>query len=328
MAGALADVPLGLRNGAGATCAMSQGAILARAKSRSQSSFGGVVPSRAWARAGETLVAALAVEHHAEGAVIPFLVVSETPGLLDWDPALPGALSVSDESGREYAVRSLSRQTALGTLQATVWIEPAPPPPTRRLTLLVGDLARTAPARGGGGVRRSLSGGPWQVEVDLLPSRTAVPAPPEPASDAPPAALARVPARSLAAFQGLVPVGQARLSEDAAVCLWALERYSDRSVLTVACLCEDLVQVGPLARGEGLVEIWDDRGSRYSAGPIQGAGGPGWSETSIEVIPVLDPEAQALGVRLSDLPRSGPDGAMPVPGPYEFGLALDADAEI
>src|SRR5207244_4403223 len=93
-AGALADVPLGLRNGAAATCAMSQGAILARAKSRSQSSFGGVVPSRAWARSGETLVAALAVEHHAEGAVVPFLVVSEAPGLLDWDPALPGALSV------------------------------------------------------------------------------------------------------------------------------------------------------------------------------------------------------------------------------------------
>ena len=58
--------------------------------------------------------------------------------------------------------------------------------------------------------------------------------------------------------------------------------------------------------GEGLVDIWDDRGARYSAGPVQGAGGPGWSETSIEVIPALDPAAGALGVRLSDLPRSGP----------------------
>jgi len=304
---------------------VSQGALLARAKTRSQSSFGGVVPSRAWARSGETLVAALAVEHHAEGAVIPFLVVSEAPGLLDWDPALPGALSVSDESGREYAVRSLSRQTALGTLQATVWIEPAPPPPTRRLTLMVGDLARTTPARGGGGVRRGLSGGPWMLEVDLLPSRTAVPPPPQPDGEPPQAALARVPARSLAAFQGLVPAGQARLSEDAAVCLWALERYSDRSVLTVACLSDDLVQVGPLARGEGLVEIWDDRGGRYGAGPVQGAGGPGWSETAVEVVPALDPAATALGVRLSDLPRSGPDGVAPVPGPFEFGVALDTE---
>ena len=58
---------------------------------------------------------------------------------------------------------------------------------------------------------------------------------------------------------------------------------------------------------------------------MQGAGGPGWSETSIEVIPALDPAAGALGVRLSDLPRSGPDGATPVPGPYEFGVALDAE---
>jgi hypothetical protein len=302
---------------------MSQGAILARAKSRSQSSFGGVVPSRAWARSGETLVAALAVEHHAEGAVVPFLVVSDAPGLLDWDPGVPGALSVSDESGREYAVRSLSRQTALGTLQATVWIEPAPPPPTRRLSFLVGDLARTAPARGGGGVRRALSGGPWQFEVDLLPARTAVPLPPEPTSAPPASALARVPARSLAAFEGLVPIGQARLSEGAAVCLWALERYSDRAVLTVACLSDELVQVGPLARGEGAVEVWDDRGGRYAAGPVQGAGGPGWSETSIEIIPAVGPGAQSLGVRLSDLPRTGPDGAMPVPGPYEFGLAVE-----
>jgi hypothetical protein len=305
---------------------MSQGALLARAQTRSQSSFGGVVPSRACVRGGETMVAVLAVEHHAEGAVVPFLVVSEAPGLLDWDPAVPGALTVSDEAGFEYAVRSLSRQTALGTLQATVWIEPAPPPPTRRLTLVVGDLARTAPSRGGGGVRRALSGGPWQLEVDLLPARTAVPPPPEPEAEAPPAALARVPARALSGFEGLVPIGQARLSEGAAVCLWALERYSDRSVITLACLSDELVQVGPLARGEGAVEVWDDRGGRYSAGPVQGAGGPGWSETSVEMIPALDPAARSLGVRIVDLPRSGPDGVLPVPGPYEFGVALKTPA--
>ncbi|MFN8109131.1 MAG: hypothetical protein U0Y82_04695 [Thermoleophilia bacterium] len=33
------------------------------------------------------LVAALAVEHHAEGAALPLLVLSMTPGMLAWDPS-------------------------------------------------------------------------------------------------------------------------------------------------------------------------------------------------------------------------------------------------
>ncbi len=43
---------------------------------RRQAGLGGLVPTGAVARAGDTLVVALVVEVHAEGAVLPLLVLS------------------------------------------------------------------------------------------------------------------------------------------------------------------------------------------------------------------------------------------------------------
>ena len=69
---------------------------------RRQGSLGGLVPSSAVAREGDTLIVALCVEVHSEGAVLPLLVLSDAPGLLGWDPVK--GLSVRDDAGREYEV--------------------------------------------------------------------------------------------------------------------------------------------------------------------------------------------------------------------------------
>ena len=52
------------------------------------------------------------------------------------------------------------------------------------------------------------------------------------------------------------------MSDGVAVCLWALERYADRAVLSVGALVEDPLRAAPLTPGVGLVEVWDDRGRR------------------------------------------------------------------
>lgn len=282
------------------------------------------MPSAAVARGGETLVMALCAELHRDGAVLPLLVLSDAPGVLGWEPA--GGLAVEDESGRAYEVRALDRQAGLGALQAAVWIAPAPPPEARELRLVVTGLTRASAARGGGGVERELSGGPWELRVPLVPERTAVPPPPPPAGRLPAPAPARVPARAHSAFRGVVPIGQARLADEAAVCLWALERYEDRGVLTVAALTEEPLQAAPITEGHGRVEVWDDRGGAYDVAPIHGASRPGWAESSLQVSPALDPAARALGVRLSDLPAEGsrPAGPDPLAGPFTFGVALGA----
>jgi hypothetical protein len=291
---------------------------------RHQASLGGLVPSAAVARGGETLVMALCVEVHAEGAVLPLLVLSDAPGLLGWDPAQ--GLTVRDEGGREYEVDGLSQQVGIGALQATVWIEPAPPPGARRLLLCVDGLARTSAARGGGGIARTLTGGPWELEIDLVPARTAVEPPSEPRGRPSAGRPARVPSRTLAGFEGLVPVGQARVTAGVAVCVWALERYRDRAVLSVGILAEEPVRVGPLTAGAGQVDVWDDRGNRYVVAPVHGAAHPGWSESSLEVVPAIRSEARALAVRLSELPRHGPAPADrgSLPGPFLFGVGLSA----
>lgn len=288
---------------------------------RRQGSLGGLVPAASVAREGDTVVMALCVELHADGAVLPLLVLSDAPGLLGWDPVR--GLTVSDDAGREYEVVNLAQQAGLGALQTAVWIAPVPPPDARVLRLQVDGLVRTAVARGGGGVERPLSGTTWTLELDLVPPRTAAPVPDESADDAPPGRPARVPARTFAAFEGLTPIGQARVADGATVCLWALERYSDRSVLTVGALADDPLRVAPMTPGVGRVEVWDDLGSRYEVSPIHGAARPGWSETSLEVAPAIHPDARALGLRLSDLPGSGPPAAQrALAGPFTFGVAI------
>ncbi|WP_217914394.1 hypothetical protein [Miltoncostaea marina] len=286
---------------------------------RRQGSLGGLVPSSAVARDGDTLVVALCVELHAEGAVLPLLVLSDAPGLLGWDPVT--GLRVRDDGGREYEVANLAQQAGLGALQTAVWIAPSPPPEARRLVLEVSGLVRTAVSRGGG-VERPLAGATWSLEIDLVPPRTAAPLPEEPAGGAPAPRPARVPARRFAGFRGLLPIGQARVARNATVCLWALERYDDRAVLSVGTLADEPLRVAPLTPGAGEVEVWDDRGTRYEVTPIHGAARPGWSETSLEVTPGVAPDAAVLGVRLRDLPGQGPDDAAGgLAGPFEFGVA-------
>ena len=287
---------------------------------RRQASLGGLVPTGAVAREGDTLVTALCVEVHSEGAVLPTLVLSDAPGLLGWDPAQ--GLAVRDDAGREYEVDNLGQQAGLGALQTAVWIEPAPPPEARRLRLEVANLVRTAVARGGGGVERPLTGATWGLELDLVPGRTAVEPPEAPAEHPPAARPARVPARSFSGFRALLPIGQARVSEGVAVCLWAAERYDDRAVLSIGTLGEDPLRVAPISSGAGTVEVWDDRGRRYEVAPIHGSSRAGWSETSLEVVPAIDPQARSLGVRLSDLPSEGPHGAKALAGPFTFGVAV------
>lgn len=292
---------------------------------RRQGSLGGLVPTSAVAREGDTLIMALCVEVHAEGAVLPLLVLSDAPGLLGWDPVK--GLTVRDDLGREYEVQNLAQQAGLGALQTAVWIEPAPPPQARRLLLEVTGLVRTAVARGTG-IERPLSGASWSFEIDLVPQRTATPVPDEPSAVPPPGRPARVPARTFAGFRDLLPIGQARVAVGAAICLWSLERYSDRAVLSVGALVEDPLRAAPLTPGVGRVEVWDDRGMRYEVSPIHGAARPGWSETSLEVSPAIHPEARALGVRLADLPGHGPtpSARLPLAGPFTFGVAVPGPA--
>lgn len=300
---------------------MSTSTPVATDPERRQSGFGGLLPTSAVAREGDTLVVALSVEVHAEGAVLPLLVLSDAPGLLGWDPVQ--GLVARDDHGRPYEVRNLAQQAGLGALQTAVWINPAPPPDARRLVLEVTGLVRTAVSRGAS-VERPLAGTTWRLDLDLLPPRTAAEAPEAPAQEPPSGRPHRVPARTFAGFRDLVPIGQARVVEGAAVCLWALERYAERAVLSVAALAEDPLRVAPLTPGVGRVEVWDDRGRAYAVTPIHGAARPGWSETSLEVVPPIDPEARALGVRLGDLPGHSPSPAQrdALAGPFTFGVAI------
>ena len=110
------------------------------------------------------------MEVHAEGAVLPLLVLSDAPGLLGWDPVQ--GLVVRDDAGRQYEVRNLAQQAGLGALQTAVWIEPGAatrrPPPAAR-----GDRPGAHRRVAGGlGVERPLAGATWRLDLDLLPPRT------------------------------------------------------------------------------------------------------------------------------------------------------------
>lgn len=288
---------------------------------RDASGFGGLVPSSAVARGGETLVAALAVEHHADGLAVALLVLSGAPGLLEWDPSI--GLTVRDDRGERYEGSILTSASGLGQLTATVWIEPALPAAARRIELVVDGLARVNPtAAGGPGVSRPVGGGPWSLLVDLVPDRTVAEPPPEPA----PGGIGQtgsVPVRAYGAFVGLIPVGQARLVEGVAVGVLALERYWDRTVASLVALGPAGDDASVPAIGRAAIDAWDDAGTRYTVTPVQGAARGSWSEVAAELVPAPPPDATALCIRVGDIPRGGDGGRrLSVPGPITFGVRL------
>jgi hypothetical protein len=291
---------------------------------RDAAGFGGLVPSATVARGGETLVAVLGVEHHADGAVIPLLVLSDAPGLVEWDPAI--GLQVRDDRGDRYQAQALTATSGLGQLTTTIWVEPALPPGARRLELVVDGIARVSPPREGGpGVARPISGGPWNLVVELVPERTVAELPDEPAERRASREVGSVPVRAHGAFIGVVPVGQARLGEGSAVCVLALERYWDRSVVTLVALGPPDNDAAAPAIGRARIEAWDDCGNRYRVTPVQGASRGSWSEVAAELVPTIPSEARVLGLRVSDVPRGTEGGArLSIPGPFVFGVRLPA----
>jgi hypothetical protein len=303
---------------------MATAAPLSSDRVRDAAGFGGLVPSDAVARGGETLVLALSVEHHIDGVVIPLLVLSDVPGLIEWDPGM--GLTVRDERGDRYAGEVLNAASGLGQLNATVWVEPSLPPDARRLELVVDGLARINPARGGGaGVTRPMGGGPWSLLIDLVPERTVVDPPPEPIDQWLPQQSGSVPPRAHGAFVDLVPVGQARLAEGAAVCVLAVERYWDRAVASLVALGPPGDEADAPAIGRAGIEVWDDRGNRYAATCVQGAARATWSEVAAEIVPAIDVDARALAIRVSDVPRGTVTGrGRAIPGPFTFGIRLPA----
>ena len=295
--------------------------VLVGPEDRGQETFGGLLPSGAVARSEETVVLALSVEHHAEGAAIPLLCLSSAPGVLGLDPE--SAVAVIDDQGRSYEVATITKDAGLGAVQATIWVTPAVPPDARRLDIEIKTLTRVSTGRRGGG-ERPLTDGPWRLAVDLIPERTAAEQPKRPRGRAEVAASAKAPARSVAAFEDLVPIGQARVGHGLAVCIWALERYGERAVLSLGCLTADDVEVTPLAPGKGDVRVWDDAGGVYDVAPIHGSAGANWTEASLEVVPAPPAEAGALGIRITDLPGTArtPEGRHALEGPFDFGVTL------
>jgi hypothetical protein len=296
-------------------------AMLVGPEDRGQETFGGLLPSAAVSRSEETVVLALSVEHHADGAAIPLLCLSSAPGVLGLDPE--SAIGVTDDQGRAYDVTTITKDAGLGAVQATIWVTPAIPPDARRLEVEVRTLSRVSTGRRGGG-ERPLTDGPWRLDLDLLPERTAAEQPARPRGRAAVAASAKAPARSAAAFEGLVPIGQARVGHGLAVCVWSLERYGERAVLSLGCLTAEGVDVTPLAPGKGEVRVWDDAGGLYEVAPIHGSAGSHWIEASLEITPAPPPEATALGIRIADLPGTArtPEGRHALEGPFDFGVTL------
>jgi hypothetical protein len=270
------------------------------------------------------LVAVLGIEHHADGAVVPLLLLSDAPGLVDWDPTI--GLAIRDDRGNRYQAHALTATSGLGQLTTTLWVEPAPPPEVRRLELVVDAIARVSPPREGGpGVPRPLSGGPWNLVVELVPERTVTEPPAEPAERRASREVASVPVRSHGAFLGVIPVGQARLGEGSAICVLAIERYWDRSVVTLVALGPPGDDANAPAIGRARIEAWDDCGSRYRVSPVQGASRGSWSEVAAELIPAIPAEARALAIRVSDVPRGAESGSrLSIPGPFVFGVRLPA----
>lgn len=284
--------------------------------------FGGLVPTGAVARGGETLVAVLGVEHYADGTVVQLLVLSGAPGLVEWEPSM--GLAVRDDRGDRYEAHALTSSSSLGQFGITLWVAPALPPDARRLELVVDGLARVNPTRGGGrGVVRPLAGGPWSLIVDLIPERTVAGVPPEPGSGQQASPSGSVPVRAHGMFVDVVPVGQARMSEGIAVCVSAIERYWDRAVATLVALGRPGDEASAPAIGRAVIGVWDDGGHRYTITPIQGVARATWSEIAIEIVPAVPPDARVLAVQVAEVPR-GPDSGRSgqIAGPFTFGIKL------
>ncbi len=277
---------------------------------RSRRTLGGLVPVAGEARDGSACVFVPCLELHSGGAVLPLAILSDVPGVLRW--SAEEGLSATDDLGTRYRAVPLAAQSGLGALLRTLWLTPAVPPGAREITLSVDGVRRVSVPRGGAGVVRPLTGGPWPVRIDLSPARTAAPPPPEPAAGLPAATVAGTPTRALEAYEGRIPVGQARVRPGAALCLWAIERYGDRAVLTL-CLLHD---GAPLSWG-GEVEVWDDRGGAYVCAPMQEVARDAWTEVAVEVRPGIDPAAGALAVRVT-----GAAGDGDLAGPAVFGVRV------
>src|SRR5690606_32831040 len=98
---------------------------------RHRHTFGGLVPTRAVARGGSTSVAALCLEVHAAGALLPLVVLTDNAGPIGID--VEQGIAINDDTGRRYRVEQRAEHPGLGLLQLDLWIAPAPPPAARRL---------------------------------------------------------------------------------------------------------------------------------------------------------------------------------------------------
>lgn len=290
---------------------------------RVASGFGGIVPTGVVARSESTAVMALAVEHHAEGAAIPIVIVSDAPGLLTWEP--DDGLDVVDDVGTHYVARTIAQSGTLGSLAVTVWLEPAIPSSARRLDLAVSNVNRLSATRTRASVERPLAGGPWELSIDLAPERTvgAPPFAPHPTGPLP-ARPTSVPVRSVGALQCLVPIGQARIQPGFTLALWSIECYLDRAVLSIGLLVDQPSEAGHLFPNAGQVSMWDDLGNRYRATPTGGITGPGWSESTVEIVPAPSPAAVTLGIAVDELPVRNERGEPLQQVPLTFGVAVSA----
>ncbi len=288
---------------------------------RDADAFGGVIPCDAVARSEETLVAALGLEHHADGAVLSLLVLTRAPGLVEWDGA--GGLEVSDDVGGTYEWEAVTRSFGLGQMATTIWITPAIPADARFLRVHIDEMSRVNPARGERGVARPLTGGPWHLSINLVPARTVADPPERPVLGTGDDHPSSVPARAHGMFTGLVPVGQVRLVEGNVIEVMGVERYWDRWILSLSALGPAAAEEAAPAIGRAVVEAWDDRGTRYRIQPIHGESGVAWTDCAFEATPALDEEATRIAVSVSDVPRGNDTGRrFAIAGPVVFGVRV------
>lgn len=282
------------------------------------------MPSDAVARGGETMVAVLGLEHFRDGAVIHVVALTESPGVIDC--AVEGQITVHDNLGTSYMLTQLAKTQGLGQVATTIWMSPAVPAEATRLGISVGELIRVSPPRGDAPtMTRPLSDGPWTLSMDLRPERTVADVPPRPERRQRVPEAGSVPARAVARFDGIVPIGQARMIEGAAICVIAAERYVDRWVLTLTAMGQPEDDSIAPAIGRARVSAWDDLGTRYRATPIQGTAREAWSEVCIEMVPPLDRHARALAIKVEDIPRGNDIGPLPISGPLVFGVTVPAN---